>query len=930
MTCCPSGEQAVVERLKGELAHATAVIAEAYRGTTGLIRLLEAIGRPQPPDALVDDTLTVLSDVFGCAVTCLLRPAGDRLLVTNSCGLPEQSPAFVEGWDLSHAPERTVRGGHSTRVPIGSEAVQLPEELRGLGIRNVVWVPLTRGPEPEDLLLLCRRGTPFEDSDLPVLESMGYRLRLALQEGERSLVIERLAQVGHRMAQHLDESPLMAEAARLFRLVTSAQGAWSITVADSMARLRAVAGRSIYVGGRWPRPVVELVGWDDLRHGEVMNCTAQAVDQGQVAGSLLAVPVLHGGEVVAVLYAVHSRSRLFTQDTVDISTLFASYLKVALTNAELYRALGHSEEYLRLITDSISDLIAVVDGEGRCTYVSPSHSRELSYGPADLLGRSLLDLVHPQETELVRTALKTCGAREPTRTAEYRLLTGENRWAWLESALRPVPGRDTTYVISSRVIDERRKLQDELLRRATHDPLTGLANRVLARQVLDRALDGPGQSQVGVLFCDLDKFKDVNDRLGHETGDELLVQVSRRLSTCMAPGHLLARFGGDEFVVVVDGVTDRSRMTELAYRMLSALRAPFRLAGDRVQVSASIGGVLGTRGMSVAVDLLRDADAAMYAAKDDGGSQLEIFDAAASRRSLDRLSLRSALQQALELGQLSVEYQPVVRLDNGIITGFEALLRWRHPERGPVSAEVFIPLAEETGAIIELGEWVLRQACRQLRQWNGMRPDRRLGISVNLSTRQLRVPGIAKTLLGIVHAEGVDPSDLWLEITERGKVPDEAAAIMERLRSEGVRFALDDFGMSHSNLSHLRQLPVERLKIDRSFVAGLTEGTVDRGIVNGILVIAQSLGLDVVAEGVERCEQREELLSLGCEQAQGNLLSVPLSAHHATRLLRSGVPLDLSARFPEPEGRVIDGQVAAVGGSPIAGHSTPLKPASPH
>jgi diguanylate cyclase (GGDEF)-like protein/PAS domain S-box-containing protein len=589
-----------------------------------------------------------------------------------------------------------------------------------------------------------------------------------------------------------------------------------------------------------------------------------------------------------LLYAARDRLRPFAEDLAEIVTIFANHLAAALANAELYRALVRSESSLRLVTDSISDLVAMVDAAGRFVYASPSHDRELSRPPAGLLGRPVTDLVHPQDRPRVQAALT--GA-DPGGKVEYRIRDGGHRWVWVESALRPAPSAANAVVLSSRVVEERKRLEDELRRRATHDPLTGLANRALVGQRLTAALARQDAGQVGLLFCDLDKFKAVNDRLGHEAGDELLKQVAARLRRCLRPGDVLGRFGGDEFVVVLDAVTDLGEVAQVGRRVARALDADFRLRGERVRVSASVGGVLGGRQATTASDMLRDADAAMYAAKDRGPGLIQVFDDDASHRSLDRLDLRSDLLRALEHRQLALAYQPIWDLETGRVLAFEALLRWTHPQRGPVPPDVFIPVAEETGAIIPIGHWVLDQACRQLADWQ-RRTDRcDLRMNVNLSPMQLQQPHLAAQVLGVIQDAGVRPSDVCLEVTEHSYLRDDVADSATALRAAGLRFALDDFGTSYSSLTYLKWFPIDVLKVDRSFVAGMTVGDTDLGIVRAVLAIADSLGLGVIAEGIETEEQRAALRALNCALGQGNLLSHALPAHRAADLLRDPAPL---------------------------------------
>ncbi|WP_213450996.1 putative bifunctional diguanylate cyclase/phosphodiesterase [Rhizomonospora bruguierae] len=894
-----------VSELRRQLAVVTDAVRDAYRDTTRLIRVLTVIGQPCPPDELMDLTLTVLSDVFSADVTCLLRPVHDRLVVRNACGLPEDDPAFREGWPMPTAGPAVLRSPGMASRHGGADLTFAPAPMARLGMESSVWIPLAEdgGRGFCDLLLLCRRGRdPFTQLDLQVLGSVADRLRLAVEERERTIAMEQLAQSGHLLARHLDLEPLLAEAAELLSRLTAADAAWLVVIEDGRGHLRGVAGE---VAGDWPRPVEELPGWETARHGQPYACAGlpPAPGDGAVTActapgqSLLCVPVTRDGVPAVLLYAARDQLRPFAADLAEIVTIFANHVAAALANAELYRALVRSESSLRLVTDSISDLVAMVGADGCLVYASPSHERELGRAPSRLLGRPVTELVHPHDRHRVEAALTAALAADPgDRTIEYRVRGGDQRWVWVESALRPAPPTEATggqqaVVLSSRVVEQRKRLEDELRRRATHDPLTGLANRTLVGQRLaaDLARDEPGQ--VGLLFCDLDKFKAVNDRLGHEAGDELLKQVAARLRRSLRPGDLLGRFGGDEFVVVLDGVADLAAVAQVGRRVARALDADFHLGGERVRISASVGGVVGARRATTASDMLRDADAAMYAAKDRGPGLIQVFDDDASHRSLDRLGLRSDLLRALERRQLALAYQPIWDLETGRVLAFEALLRWAHPQRGPVPPDVFIPLAEETGAIIPIGQWVLERACRQLADWRSASGRDDLRMSVNLSPVQLQQPHLAPTVLAAIRAAGVHPTDLCLEVTEHSYLRDDVAESAAALRGAGISFALDDFGTSYSSLAYLKWFPIDILKIDRSFVAGMTGGGTDRGLVRAVLAIADALGVGVIAEGIETERQRAELRALNCTRGQGYLLSPALPAHRAATLLRTPEPL---------------------------------------
>jgi diguanylate cyclase (GGDEF)-like protein len=427
---------------------------------------------------------------------------------------------------------------------------------------------------------------------------------------------------------------------------------------------------------------------------------------------------------------------------------------------------------------------------------------------------------------------------------------------------------------------ERIRAQDQIAHQATHDALTGLANRLLFRDRLELALARAERrgSFAALLFLDLDRFKDVNDTLGHSAGDQLLRSVSDRLRAAMRASDSLARFGGDEFVVLCEDLASADGAVRVAEHVQQALLAPFVVERKEHVVTASIGIVLASGADRDADGLVRDADIAMYRAKQRGPGNWEMFDEALRNRALGRVATERALRRAVESGELRLHYQPIVTLDGGTLQSVEALVRWQHPERGLLLPGEFIPIAEESALILQIGAWTVREACEQASRWRTRFGDRApVPVSVNVSARQLAQPELPEIIRKALAKSGLSATDLAIEVTETALIEDSSvpAASLRELKSLGVKILLDDFGTGYSSLSHLQRFPIDALKIDRSFVMHLGAGEGDRAIVRAIAAMASALGVGVVAEGVERAEQAAEAQALGCGWAQGYYFARP-------------------------------------------------------
>ncbi len=429
---------------------------------------------------------------------------------------------------------------------------------------------------------------------------------------------------------------------------------------------------------------------------------------------------------------------------------------------------------------------------------------------------------------------------------------------------------------------------------AFHDALTGLPNRALLADHLKLAIERAKRREdhlFAVLFLDLDRFKNINDSLGHTIGDQLLIAIARRVEGCLRPMDTVARLGGDEFAILLDGLEDFSHAIHVAERVQDELMQPFNLKGHEVYTTASIGIALSTTGYDHPENILRDADIAMYRAKDNGKARYELFDTVMHTRAVALLKLENDLRRAIERQEFRVFYQPIISLHTDQIAGFEALVRWEHPERGFVSPDEFIPLSEETGLIMEIGHWVLYEACRQMRQWQSSL-QRPLMLSVNLSGKQFIQPNLIGQIKKILEETDFDPRWLRLEITESVVMENAEAAtsMLHQLRDLGAHLSIDDFGTGYSSLSYLHRFPVTTLKIDRSFIGRMGEGDENSEIVRTIMTLANNLGMEVVAEGVETEEQLAQLRALKCEYGQGYLFSRPVNAEAAEMLILDKSP----------------------------------------
>jgi diguanylate cyclase (GGDEF)-like protein len=442
---------------------------------------------------------------------------------------------------------------------------------------------------------------------------------------------------------------------------------------------------------------------------------------------------------------------------------------------------------------------------------------------------------------------------------------------------------------------ERRRTEEQTQHEALHDPLTGLPNRNLFLDRLQHALSVAARrdTTVSVLFLDLDQFKLVNDSLGHAAGDELLAAVAPRLEQALRPGDTVARFGGDEFAVLAEDVGNERGATRIAERIAEALARPFILREREHFVSASIGIAIGG-GNELPEGVIRDADSALYRAKERGRGGYEIFDEVMRSRVIEHMQIENDLRRAIQREELELHYQPVIKLHDGSIVAMEALLRWNHPDRGLVGPLGFIPVAEESRLIVPIGRWVIEQACRQAAAWQELHPDSApVGVAVNLSARQLADPDLLSHIEGSVRANRINPADLWLELTE-STLLDETSFVertLESLKGLGVRLVLDDFGVGFSSLGYLKRLPLSMIKLDRTFVENLSEGSHDAAIVRAVNQMADTIGIGVVAEGIETEVQLQMAAALGCGFAQGFHFSQPVPAGHIDRLLGQPLPV---------------------------------------
>jgi diguanylate cyclase (GGDEF)-like protein/PAS domain S-box-containing protein len=559
-----------------------------------------------------------------------------------------------------------------------------------------------------------------------------------------------------------------------------------------------------------------------------------------------------------------------------------------------------------------SDVVLVTATDGVIRYASPSVERTLGWPPETLLGCNLAVLMHHDDIESMRAFLRRLSENEDVSDpVEYRVRNRDESWQHIEiiasnlSADPDVGG----LVLNCRDVTDRRSLEDRLRHMAFHDPLTLLPNRNLFNERVQQALQrfAREQSRVAVMFVDLDNFKNINDSLGHEMGDKLLMAVAERLRRVVRPDDTVARLGGDEFSILLEDFKGAQDLSTLAARMADALHNPVFLAGKSVTVSGSIGIAIAGPGDQTQ-DLLRNADVAMYRAKASGKGGHEFFEASMHAQVLEHLELEMDIRRGLVAGEFLAHYQPIIDLRTNVIVGVEALMRWDHPRRGMVSPASFIPVAEASDLIVQLGRRILVEACNQAREWQQNHAEGLLEyVSVNISPRQLQQAGFVEDLREILHESGIAPGSLVLEITESLLLQNAEWTLqrLEALQGLGVRLALDDFGTGYSALSYLHQFPFDILKIDRSFVSKIADGANSDALVRAIVAMGSSLAMKTIAEGIETTAQFGELRRLGCDAGQGYLFSRPVPAEKLAGLL------DAQRLGPTPYLAVIDEEEVA-------------------
>ncbi len=562
------------------------------------------------------------------------------------------------------------------------------------------------------------------------------------------------------------------------------------------------------------------------------------------------------------------------------------------------RALRLSEERYRILVDHQSDLVVKIDTDGRLQFASPSFCMLFGIDEEHLVGRELCPIINTNGPAVLKDALRRldCHPKACYHEICSQTLDGPRWIGWAMKGVTDEQGRISAVVGIGRDVTDRKMAEQEIRKLAHFDSLTGLPNRSLLYDRLSQtlALAKRNSGSAAVLFIDLDRFKQINDVFGHQLGDRFLQEASRRLTGSVRASDTVARLGGDEFVVILSDIMQCSQAGAIASKIIGSMHQPFYLDGHELHSGASIGVALYPADGDDVDTLLKHADIAMYQAKESGRGLFKFYSPDHNEKMLQRMALESALRRALENSELFLHYQPLINGATGALSGFEALVRWQHPQLGLLLPSRFITVAEETGLILPLGEQVLRNACQQARSWHKAGYTG-LQISVNLSPRQFQQRSLLPLIDQIIEETGCNPALIELELTETTLMDnaEEAVVLLKALKRRGFRLAIDDFGTGYSSLSHLKHFPIDRLKIDRSFVSDLNRSKEDDAIVEAIIAMARSLSLQVVAEGIELVEQYTTLKQWGCDTLQGFYFSKPLAVEEATAFLRASLGLRL-------------------------------------
>ena len=786
------------------------------------------------------------------------------------------------GMAITGVDGRFVRVNTSLATMLGRE----PRELAGVAVRDLTH-PAHHDDDREAMRALAAGEQNTYSTEKRYLCADGREAWVALHvtvvrdaDGGLQYFLSQMADIGERRAaEHA-----LAESEERFRTLASASPVGVFAVAED--------GRLAYANERL-REIFDMPG--EVLDGEPWLERVPSEDRERLVGEFRRARAL--GERtsldVRVMAGIDRWARIHMAPVskgADQPMGLVGTIEDVTVEVTARMALAAREAEYRMLAEHSTDFLSRHTVNGTFLYASPVSRAMLGWDSDAMLGRTPKDLAmdHPDDMEIIERNWVGALREERSRTAAYRARRRDGSIVWLETTFRAVrgPGGEALEMVCvSRDISERKSAELELAHRALHDGLTGLPNRTLFLDRLGQALRRSRRRDRGlaVVFLDLDRFKLVNDSLGHKAGDRLLVDVAMRLSSALRPSDTLARFGGDELTLLCEDIADGEDARAVAQRLLDTFAEPFVVQDGEAFLQASIGIALSRDGFEAPEDLIRDADAAMYRAK-ARGQGIELFDEAMRQDVRDRLALEAALRRGIGRGELRLHCQPLVSLADARIEGFEALVRWEHPERGLVPPGSFIPLAEETGLIVPIGAWVLSEACATLRRIIDETGMTGLQVSVNVSPRQLQQPDFVAQVRAALDENDLEPSRLVVEITESAIMETGAAAILRALKDLGVRLAMDDFGTGYSSLAHLRRFPLDVIKVDRSFVAGLGDGQ-GSSIAGAIVSLAHALGLRTVAEGIEDDEQRRAVLALGCDVGQGFLFARPMPVDDLTRLL---------------------------------------------